>query len=216
MNPKEEMIENQLKQRDIHDEKVLEAMYAIDRSIFVPEHLKEMAWDDTALPLGGGQTISQPYIVAYMAQILDLQPDDTILEVGTGCGYNAAVLSRLAAHVYSVEIIHWLAKLAEENLDKIGINNVSIRNGDGFQGWTEKEPFDKIMLTASAPEIPVPLKLQLMKGGKILAPVADTFQKLVLLEKIDDDEYKEHELIHVRFVPMTGEARGERRWKGIP
>lgn len=204
MDNKERMIEEQLRNRDIYDEKVLEAMSAVDRKIFVPDDIKDMAYDDTPLPIGKDQTISQPYIVAYMAQALDLEPDDKVLEVGSGCGYNAAVLSRLVSHVYSIEIIEWLAELAKKNLAEADIPNVSVRFGDGYQGWPEKSPFDKIMITAAAPVIPEPLKNQLTTGGKILAPVTNTFQKLILLEKKEDGNYVEHDLIHVRFVPMTG------------
>lgn len=206
MSDKENMIEQQLKGRDIYDEKVLQAMRAVDRKIFVPNDVKDMAYDDTPLPIGRGQTISQPYIVAYMAQVLDLNPEDKVLEVGSGCGYNAAVVSRMVSHVYSVEIIEWLAELAQENIKKADIPNVSVRFGDGFEGWPEKGPFDKIMLTAATPVIPSPLKQQLKTGGKILAPVTDTFQKLTLLKKKAEDNFTEHDLIHVRFVPMTGKT----------
>ncbi len=203
MNAKEEMIENQLMGRDIYDEKVLQAMRAVDRKIFVPDNMKDMAYDDTPLPIGKGQTISQPYIVAYMAQTLDLNPDDRVLEVGSGCGYNSAILSRLVSHVYSVEIVEWLAEIARKNLTRANIPNVSVRFGDGMQGWPEEAPFDKIMLTAAAPGISEPLKKQLKTGGKILAPITDTFQKLMLIEKKGVDDFKQRDLIHVRFVPMT-------------
>lgn len=207
MTPKERMIEYHLKGRDIHDPKVLRAMEEVNREVFVPEDLKEMAYEDTPLPIGREQTISQPYIVAYMTQMLDVRSEDVVMEVGTGCGYNAAVISRIASHVYSVEIIEWLADLAKENLKETGISNVSTRFGDGYRGWPEKAPFDKIVLTAATPKIPEPLKEQLKTGGKILGPVSNTFQKLILLEKIAENEFKEHDLIHVRFVPMTGETR---------
>ncbi len=203
MNEKEEMIETQLKGRDIYDERVLQAMRVVDRKIFVPGDMKDMAYDDTPLPIGGKQTISQPYIVAYMAQTMDLHPGDRLLEVGSGCGYNAAILSRLVSHVYSIEIIEWLAEKAKENLTKAGIPNVSVRFGDGFRGWPEESPFDKIMLTAATPGIPESLKDQLKTGGKILAPVTDTHQKLMLIEKKGEDDFTQHDLIHVRFVPMT-------------
>lgn len=206
MSDKENMIEQQLKGRDIYDEKVLQAMRAVDRKIFVPSDVKDMAYDDTPLPIGRGQTISQPYIVAYMAQVLDLNPEDKVLEIGSGCGYNAAVLSRMVSHVYSVEIIEWLAELAQENIKQADTPNVSVRFGDGFEGWPEEGPFDKIMLTAATPVIPSPLKKQLKTGGKILAPITDTFQKLTILEKTVDENFIEHDLIHVRFVPMTGKT----------
>ncbi len=205
MDQKEKMIEEHLKDRGINDERVLRAMEEVDRAIFVPEGLKYAAYEDTPLPIGKEQTISQPYIVAYMAQVLNPKPEDKVLEVGTGCGYNAAILSKLASHVYSVEIIEWLAELAKKNLKEAGIKNVSTKFGDGYRGWPEKGPFDKIMLTAATPRIPDYLKEQLIDGGKILAPVSNTFQKLILLEKKGKDKFSEEELLYVRFVPMTGQ-----------
>jgi len=207
MDTKEDMIQEQLKGRGISDERVLNAMKTIDRELFVPDEYKEEAYRDGPLPIGRGQTISQPYIVAYMAQVLNPDPDDKILEVGSGCGYNAAVLSQLAAEVYSVEIVEWLAKFARENLNSAGIKNVKVRHGDGYEGWEEKGPFDHIILTATAPHIPDSLKKQLKVGGKILGPFTNSSEKLMVLEKTGEDEFKKHDLIHVRFVPMTGKAQ---------
>lgn len=207
MDKKERMIERHLKGRDIDDERVIEAMKSINRETFIPEDVQELAYEDSPLPIGKGQTISQPYIVAFMAQALELKSHEKVLEIGSGCGYNAAVLSRLVSHVFTIEIIEWLARLAGKNLKKEGIDNVSVRFGDGYQGWPEKAPFDKIMLTAATPVIPEPLKKQLKTGGKILAPVSNTYQKLALIEKHGEDNFIEHDLIHVRFVPMTGKAR---------
>jgi len=207
MTRQETMIEFHLKGRDITDPEVIRAMREVDRTIFVPDELKKMAYADSALPIGSGQTISQPYIVAYMAQVLDLKPDEVVLEIGTGCGYNAAILSRIVSHVYSVEIIEELVKSARKNLEKAGIKNVSVRFGDGYQGWQEKAPFDRIVLTAATSRIPEPLKKQLKTGGKLLAPVSDTLQKLIILEKKGENDFKEHDLIYVRFVPMTGESQ---------
>lgn len=201
------MITQHLLGRDIDNDRVLRAMQEVEREIFVPEGLKYRAYEDAPLPIGEGQTISQPYIVAYMAQILNPQPDEIMLEVGSGCGYNAAVLAQLCSHVYSVEVIEWLAKLAKRNLDEAGIKNVSVMHGDGYHGWPEHAPFDKIMLTAAAPKIPDKLKEQLKIGGKILAPVSNSYQKLILLEKKGENDYIEHDLIYVRFVPMTGESQ---------
>lgn len=152
------MIDSQLKRRDIVDPKVINAMREVDRAKFVPEDLVGRAYEDGPLPIGKEQTISQPYIVAYMAQALKLSKEDIVIEVGTGCGYNAAVLSQIVSHVYSVEIVEWLAELAKENLSNAGIENVSARVGDGYKGWPEKAPFDAIVLTAATAEIPVPLK----------------------------------------------------------
>lgn len=204
---KEEMIDRQLLGRDITDPDVIRAMREVDRSIFVPNDIKELTYEDRALPIGKEQTISQPYIVAYMAQMLSLKPDEIVMEVGTGCGYNAAVLSRLVSHVYSVEVIEWLADLAKENLKAAGIENVTTRHGDGYQGWPEEAPFDAIILTAAPPAIPEPLKLQLKIGGRLLAPVGTGIQKLVLLERTSEDFFEEKPLLPVQFVPMTGEAQ---------
>lgn len=207
MEQQERMIKEQLEGRDINDRKVLQAMRSVDRKLFVPEEIKHMAYDDTPLPIGKNQTISQPYIVAYMAQALNLQPHEKILEIGSGCGYNAAVLSQLVSHVYSVEIIGWLADMAQNNLKKANIENVSVRSGDGYQGWPEHAPFDKALFTAATPQIPEPVKKQLKTGGIILAPITDTFQKLSLFEKLGEDDFIAHDLLHVRFVPMTGKIR---------
>lgn len=204
---KEEMIEAQLRGRGITDPRVLDAMNEIDRAWFVPAELQEKAYEDGPLPIGKGQTISQPYIVAYMAQELRLEPDDAVMEIGTGCGYNAAVLSRLVAHVYSIEVIAWLAELAKENIGKTGIENITTRYGDGYKGWSEKAPFDAITLTAAPNAIPEPLKKQLKTGGRLLAPVGDKNQKMILLRKMGERDFTETDLIHVRFVPMTGEAQ---------
>lgn len=207
MNDKETMIERDLKGRDIVNERVLQAMEEVNRETFVPEGLKYRAYQDSPLPIGMKQTISQPYIVAYMAQILDPQPHEKIMEVGSGCGYNAAVLANLCSHVYSIEVIEWLADFAKVNLKQAGVKNVTVKHGDGFHGWPIKAPFDKIILTAATPIIPDKLKEQLIIGGKLLAPVSNSFQKLILHEKTGTNEFKEHELIHVRFVPMTGESQ---------
>lgn len=207
MTTKEEMIEDQLKKRGIHDPDVLKAMWDVDRSLFVPDDMKPHAYEDRPLPIGRDQTISQPYIVAYMAQELKVKAGDIILEIGAGCGYNAAVLSKIASHVYSIEIIEWLAELASDNLQNAGIENVTTRFGDGYQGWAENAPFDGITLTAAPPYIPEPLKNQLKIGGKLLAPVGLRSQKLVLLEKIEAEKFLEKQLLLVSFVPMTGKAQ---------
>lgn len=209
MSTKQDMIERQLKKRDIENKAVLNAMQEVDRKLFVPEDMKDRAYDDSPLPIGKSQTISQPYIVAYMAQALDLNEDDKVLEVGTGCGYNAAVLSRIAKQVYSVEIIEWLVKQAKENISKTNYDNIEIRHSDGYEGWSEKGPFDAIQLTAAPPKIPETLKMQLKIGGKILAPVGTSSQKLLLIERLEEDKFKEKSLLMVRFVPMTGQAENE-------
>lgn len=206
MSTKEEMIDRQLQRRGISDPEVLQAMQEVDRSVFVPEEMKPHSYEDRPLPIGKDQTISQPYIVAYMAQELHLNAKDIVLEVGTGCGYNAAVLSKLASHVYSVEIIEWLAELARENLAKTGIKNITTRYGDGYSGWPEKAPFDAIILTAAPPNIPEPLKKQLKIGGRLLAPIGRMNQKLIILTRTGEETFEEKTLLPVKFVPMTGEA----------
>lgn len=200
------MIEHQLKARKIRDSNVLRAMEEVDRALFVPFDLQEKAYEDRPLPIGENQTISQPYIVAYMAEKLQLDKSQTVLEIGTGCGYNAAILSRLAKHVFTIEIIEWLAKLAKENIAMTGYENITVRQGDGYLGWPSKAPFDAIILTAAPPSIPEPLKEQLKIGGKILAPVGRLNQKLKLLHKTGEVTFKEKTLLPVRFVPMTGKA----------
>ena len=206
MNTMDTMIERHLKGRDITDLRVLKAMRAVDRSLFVPDELQAYTYEDSALPIGKSQTISQPYIVAYMAQALSINADDKVLEIGTGCGYNAAVLSHLANQVYSIEIIEWLANLAKKNLQKTNISNIESRYGDGYEGWPEQGPFDAIELTAAPAKIPQTLKQQLKIGGRLLAPVGRLEQELVLLERVSEDDYQETRLLPVRFVPMTGKA----------
>lgn len=206
MATKEDMIEFQLKGRGISDLHVLQAMEEVDRSLFVPEEVKDKVYEDRPLPIGKDQTISQPYIVAYMAEQLELKKSDKVLEVGTGCGYNAAVISRLAGQVYSIEIIEWLAELAKENLAKTNYDNIITKYGDGYSGWKEAAPFDAIFLTAAPAAIPKPLKDQLKIGGRLLAPVGRLHQKLIMLYKTGEEEFKEKTLLPVRFVPMTGRA----------
>ncbi|AVR47458.1 protein-L-isoaspartate O-methyltransferase [Christiangramia fulva] len=206
MTTREEMIEEQLKGRGIKNDNVLKAMKEVDRAHFVPDDVKAHAYDDSPLPIGEKQTISQPYIVAYMAERLKLTHEDTVLEIGTGCGYNAAVLSRLCRHVYSVEYIDRLVDFARENFSQTDIGNVSIKQGDGYKGWPEKAPFDAIILTAAPGYIPKPLKDQLKIGGRLLAPVGKSSQRLILLEKTGEDEFREENLLPVMFVPMKGES----------
>lgn len=208
MVTKKRMISNQLERRGIRDPNILRAMEEVDRALFVPHEMRSHAYEDTPLPIGGEQTISQPYIVAQMAELLDLNKDDVILEVGAGCGYNAAILSRMVSYVYSIEIIKWLAEQAKKNVTKTGIKNINIRYGDGYKGWPEKAPFDKIILTAATPKIPEPLKLQLKVGGKMIAPLGGyDMQKLRLLEKVDEKNFVQTDSIWVRFVPMTGKVQ---------
>lgn len=206
MVSKEEMITEQLEGRDITDNNILDAMRQVDRAIFVPEDMKHKAYEDKPLPIGKGQTISQPYIVAYMAQALELEEDDKVLEIGTGCGYNAAVMAQMVDKVYSIEIVEWLGEQAKKNLKEAGIENIESKVDDGYKGWPEHAPFDKVILTAAAPEIPQPLKDQMAIGGKLLAPVGRDHQILIMLEKLSEDNFKKEKYLPVRFVPMTGQA----------
>ncbi|MDT0676105.1 protein-L-isoaspartate(D-aspartate) O-methyltransferase [Autumnicola musiva] len=204
---KEEMISLQLEKRGINNHRVLRAMQEVDRVHYIPDDMKHKAYDDSPLPIGKGQTISQPYIVGYMAQHLQLQPEETVLEIGTGCGYNAAVLSQLAKEVYSIEIVDWLHEYAVENLNNTGIKNVHTRNADGYTGWPEKAPFDAIVLTAAPPEVPETLKEQLKIGGRLLAPVGRKSQELVIITREGKNTFREKTLLLVNFVPMTGDAQ---------
>lgn len=204
---REQMVRYQIKGRGIKDVRVLDAMSTIERELFVPDDLKSHAYDDGPLPIGEGQTISQPYIVAFMAEKLQLQPDHKILEIGTGCGYNAAIMAMLVKHVYSIELNEWLSKTARQNLENARIDNVSLRIGDGYQGWPEEAPFDAIALTAAPPEIPQPLIDQLKIGGRLLAPVGNMNQRLILLEKKSDHNITEQNLLPVSFVSMRGKAQ---------
>jgi protein-L-isoaspartate(D-aspartate) O-methyltransferase len=199
------MVERQLAQRGITDERVLQVMRDVPRHQFVPEDLWDMAYRDTPLPIGHGQTISQPYIVAYMTQLLHLTLDDRVLEVGTGSGYQAAILSRLASEVYTIECVAELAQRAERVLQEMGYDNIRLRIGDGGYGWPEAAPFDAIIVTAAAPEVPSPLIAQLTEGAPLVAPIGPTgYQDLVRLYKRGDQTQTEY-LTPVAFVPLVGE-----------
>ena len=201
------MVNNQLKERGIEDPLVLNAMQTVPREAFVPEDLKDQAYNDNPLPIGYDQTISQPYIVAFMTQALGLQPEYRVLEIGTGSGYQAAILSRICRKVYTVEIIKELASHAGEIFEKHLYNNIHIKIGDGHQGWPEKSPFDAIIVTAAGPDIPNTLARQLKVGGKMILPLkrSNYEQTLVLITKIDvNDNIIQKELLPVMFVPMTG------------
>jgi len=180
-------------------------MRDVPRHLFVdPAHQAE-AYEDHPLPIAGNQTISQPYIVALMTELLDLQPQDRVLEIGTGSGYQSAVLSKLAREVYSIEIVPELARASAERLRKLGYTNVTVREGDGYRGWPEHAPFDGIVVTAAPPRIPEPLLEQLAPGGRMVIPVGDFFQELKVFTKEKDGKVTEKDILPVRFVPMTGE-----------
>ncbi|MFN3550823.1 MAG: protein-L-isoaspartate(D-aspartate) O-methyltransferase [Endomicrobiia bacterium] len=196
-----EMLEYQLKRRDITDEKVLSAMLKVERHRFVPKEYEKLAYTDEPLPIGFGQTISQPYIVALMTQLLELKGDEKILEIGTGSGYQAAILAELVKEVYTIEIIPQLAQRAEKLLKDLGYKNIFVKIGDGYLGWQEYAPYDGIIVTCAPDHIPQPLIDQLKDGGKIVIPVGDIYQELVVVEKKGRKIIKKN-IIPVRFVPM--------------
>lgn len=199
---REKMINNHLAARGINDARVIEAMRSIDRELFIPEQYMVDAYGDHPLPIGEGQTISQPYIVALMSQLSSLKGDEKVLEIGCGSGYQAAVLSKLADQVYSIERIKKLKKSSETLLKKLGYVNVEVILGDGYLGLPEKAPFDVILLTAAPDEIPQPLVDQLAPGGRLIAPVGGSTQKLIKITKTAAG-LKTEDIIYVRFVPMV-------------
>ncbi|MGQ9606857.1 MAG: protein-L-isoaspartate(D-aspartate) O-methyltransferase [Thermogutta sp.] len=200
------MVEEQLAARDIHDPRVLDAMLRVPRHRFVPEALAAEAYDDHPLSIGHGQTISQPYIVALMTQLAAPQPESRALDVGTGSGYQAAVLAELCREVHSIEILEPLAAEAAERLKRLGYRNVTVRTGDGYRGWPEKAPFDLIIVAAAPDHVPQPLIDQLAPGGRLVIPVGDARQELLLIEKGRDGTVRRESVAPVMFVPMTGEA----------
>lgn len=200
------MVEEQLKPRGISDPAVLEAMTTVPRHEFLPQSQRPLAYTDQPLPIGYGQTISQPYIVALMTQVLELEQGDSVLEIGTGSGYQAAVLSMLTDRVYSIEIIEPLARNARETLDRNGYGSVLTRISDGYRGWLEKAPFDAIIVTAAPDHVPQPLVDQLAIGGRMVIPVGSYYQELILLKKDPEGNLTREGVIPVVFVPMTGEA----------
>jgi protein-L-isoaspartate(D-aspartate) O-methyltransferase len=195
------MVDQQLVSRGISDPRVLAAMRDVPRHAFVPEDVRESAYQDRPLPIGSRQTISQPYIVAAMTELLEPEPDDIMLEVGTGSGYQAAVLARLVKRLYSIEILPELAKSAEKALDGLGVKNVEVRVGDGYRGLPEHAPFDGIIVTAAPPSVPPPLIDQLAVGARLVIPVGEHFQELMVFEKTETG-VTERKVFGVRFVPM--------------
>jgi len=197
------MVEEQIAGREVRDPAVLEAMRSVPRHLFVPEDAVEDAYDDTPLPIGHGQTISQPYIVALMTELARPRPTDRALEIGTGCGYQAAVLSRLVRQVFTIEIVEPLATGARERLARLGYANVTSRVGDGYQGWPSEAPFDIILVTAAPESVPQALVAQLRPGGRMVIPVGGTFaQNLELIEKDETGRTRSRVVAPVRFVPM--------------
>ena len=206
-----EMVEQHLRSRDIHHEGVLEAMSRVPRHLFMPSEVRQYAYADQAAPIGSEQTLSQPYVVALMTQSVDPKPQDLVLEIGTGSGYQAAVLAELTREVFTIEIVPELAESAARTLEEQGYSNVRVRQGDGYQGWPSEAPFDVVMITAAAERIPEPLIEQLAEGGRLIMPLGqvDGIQTLTLVTR-KDGQTAVTGIIPVRFVPMTGEIQDGR------
>ncbi|MEE8104013.1 MAG: protein-L-isoaspartate(D-aspartate) O-methyltransferase [Planctomycetota bacterium] len=202
---RKKMVREQIQARGIDDPLVLAALGKVPRHEFVPGSNRSQAYEDHPLPIGERQTISQPYIVAFMANVADLQPGDKVLEIGTGSGYGAAVLAEIAKQVFSIEILEPLAKRAQRTIKRLGYKNIEIRHGDGYRGWPEEAPFDAIVVTAAPPKVPEPLKEQLAVGGHLVIPVGKLRQEIRVITRTKDG-FVEHGVLPVRFVPMTGEA----------
>ena len=199
------MVENQIQSRGITDKEILTALRKVPRHRFVPAHLQDQAYRDEPLPIGENQTISQPFIVAYMTDQLNLKSHSKVLEIGTGSGYQAAILAELCDSVFTIEIIPTLSKSAQTVIQELGYDNIYFKIGDGYQGWLEKSPFDAIIVTAAPDHIPQPLIDQLAINGRMIIPVGDFFQDLILIQKNEKGITRDKK-IPVRFVPMRGKA----------
>jgi protein-L-isoaspartate(D-aspartate) O-methyltransferase len=197
------MVREQIIRRGISNNQVIDVMQNTPRHRFVPDGVADYAYQDNALPIGKGQTISQPYIVAFMTETLDVDSTYKVLEIGTGSGYQAAVLSPLVKHVYTIEIVKMLAQRADSTLKALSYNNVTVRWGDGYKGWPEEAPFDRIIGTAAPPEIPKALIDQLKPGGKMVLPVGTNWQEIVVLTKSKSGKIQKKNVLPVRFVPMV-------------
>jgi protein-L-isoaspartate(D-aspartate) O-methyltransferase len=206
---RDEMVATQIAARGVRDVNVLRALRTVPRHMFVPAEVRAEAYTDHPLPIGEGQTISQPYIVGLMTELLEVKPGDKVLEVGTGSGYQAAVLATIGCDVYTIEIREPLAREAEQRLESLGIKNVHVRTGDGYAGWPEAAPFAGIIVTAAPERIPQPLLDQLKVGGHMVIPVGAFYQQLKVITRAGAADFPERDVIPVRFVPMTGEV--ERR-----
>ena len=205
---RERMVKIQIIGRGIKDERVIEAMFKVPRHLFVPDEMKAHSYADTPLPIGEGQTISQPYIVALMTELLRIGPQSKVLEIGTGSGYQTAILAEIAREVYTIEIIEPLHKRAVETLKSLGYTNIHAKCGDGYFGWEEHAPYDGIMVTAAPKKIPETLIKQLRVGGRLVIPVGEFYQDLIVVTKTERGTIQES-VTGVRFVPMTGEAERE-------
>jgi protein-L-isoaspartate(D-aspartate) O-methyltransferase len=202
------MVLEQLVDRGIKDRRVIKAMQKVERHRFVPEEYRSVAYGDHPLPIGYEQTISQPYVVAFMTEVLQLKPTDRVLEIGTGSGYQAAILAEICDSVFTIEIVPELAHRAKNLLEQLGYKNIQVKHGDGYQGWPEKAPFDAIIVTCSPTKIPQPLKSQLKEGGRMIIPVGypETGQELYLIRK-ENERLIEKAVLPVRFVPMVNSEK---------
>jgi protein-L-isoaspartate(D-aspartate) O-methyltransferase len=205
---RQRMVDQQLRARDIRSQRVLDAMGSVPRHLFIPEEHRREAYDDSPVPIGHGQTISQPYIVAFMTQALEIGPTDRVLEIGTGCGYQAAVLATLARQVYSIEILAPLADRARATLSALGYHNVEVRTGNGYLGWPEQAPFDRIIVTAAPDEVPDALVQQVKIDGLMAIPVGTFVQELRILRRTPRGT-ETLDTLPVRFVPMTNKPKDE-------
>lgn len=205
------MVERQFKLRDISDRRVLKAVYDVPRHEFVPEEYRDMAYNDQPLPIGHEQTISQPYIVGLMTQLAKVGPESKVLDVGTGSGYQAAVLAEITEQVFSIEILKPLADEATERLKRLGYDNITVRHGDGYAGWPDEAPFDVIIVAAAPDHVPPKLVEQLAPGGRLIIPVGNRkSQQLMVIEKQKDGKATKRAVVPVAFVPMTGEAQNDK------
>ena len=203
---RDRMVKDQIVSRGTRNPAVLKAMRRVPRHEFIPDPQSSLAYEDQPLPIGYGQTISQPAVVAFMTEALDLSGTEKVLEIGTGSGYQAAVLAEIVAKVFTIEIIEPLAGRAKETLARLGYRNVQVRAGDGGEGWPEEAPFDAIVVTAASDPLPQPLLDQLAIGGRLIAPIGKTLQTLVLVRRTPGG-YERTELLSVLFVPLTGSSR---------
>jgi protein-L-isoaspartate(D-aspartate) O-methyltransferase len=201
------MVDDTIVGRGVRDERVIAAMRAVPRHLMVPAHHRDRAYGDHPLPIGHDQTISQPYIVAAMTEAAAVAPGERVLEVGTGSGYQAAVLAEIGADVYSIEIVEPLGRATATLLGELGYDKIKLRIGDGYRGWPEAAPFDAIIVTAAPPAVPQPLIDQLAIGGRLVIPVGEDRQRLDVITRVDRDKTSTESLFPVRFVPMTGEAQ---------